>query len=156
MDRFTLAVGGGVLALIVAALAVAMLVRSSATPPDLTTPSGTALAYALAVRRGEQQAAWDLLAPSEQARLDRERFLARASDSSAQNVYLTTDDERIDPDGGASVVLVRTFPRSGGLFSTGDSFSTRTTVRLIRVDGDWRISVPPDQYSLSLAEDKRP
>ena len=74
MDRFTLAVGGGVLALIVAALAAAMLVRTSATPPDLTTPSGTALAYALAVRGGEQQAAWDLLAPSEQARLDRDRF----------------------------------------------------------------------------------
>ena len=111
MDRLTLAVGGGVLALIVAGLAAAMLVRTSATPPDLTTPSGTTLAYALAVRGGDQQAAWELLAPSEQARLNRGRFLARPSDSIARNVYLTTEDERIDPDGSASVILVRTFPR---------------------------------------------
>jgi hypothetical protein len=155
MDRFTLAVVGGVLALIAAALAAALLVRHSAAPPDLSTPSGTVLAYALAERRGDPGAAWDLLAPAEQVRLDHDRFLARASSAGDDNVYLTTEDERLDADG-ASVVLVRTYLDTDGLFDSHASYSSRTTVRLVRIDQDWRISVPPDVYSLSLSQDTRP
>jgi hypothetical protein len=157
MDRFTLAVVGGVLALIAAAIAAALLVRGSAAPPDLSTPSGTVLAYAQAERRGDAHTAWGLLAPAEQSRLDRDRFLARAADASDKNVYLTTEDERLDADG-ASVVLVRTYlDADGGLFGGGhSSYRTRRTVRLVRVDQDWRISVPPDVYSLTLSQDPRP
>jgi hypothetical protein len=155
MDRFTLAVVSGVLALIVVALAAATLVRGSATPPDLSTPGGTVLAYALAERRGDPQTAWDLLAPSEQARLDRDRFLARTADTTEDSAYLTIQDERIDADG-ASVILVRTYANSGGLFGARSSYSSRAAVRLVQVNQDWRISVPPDEYSLTLAESKRP
>jgi hypothetical protein len=156
MDRFTLAFVGGIVALVAAALAAALLVRGSAAPPDLSTPSGTVLAYALAERRGDAHTAWDLLAPAEQARLDRDRFLAGASNASDDDVYLTTDDERLDVDG-ASVVLVRTYlDADGGLFGAHSSYSTRTAVRLVRIDQDWRISVPPDVHSLTLSQDTRP
>ena len=151
MDKFTLAVVGGVLGLIGVALVAALLIRGSAAPPDLSTPSGTVLAYALAQRRGDPHTAWDLLAPSEQARLDHDRFLARSANASDDNVYLTTEDERTEADG-ASVVLVRTISNRG-LFGTRSSFSSRTTVRLIRVDDQWRISAAPDTFGLSLSRD---
>jgi hypothetical protein len=154
MDRFTLIVAGGVTGLIAAALVAAVVVRGSASPPDLSTPSGTVLAYALAQRRGDPHTAWDLLAPSEQARLDRDRFLARAASTSSDNAYLTTEDERIDADG-ASVVLVRTYT-STGLFGARSTYSSRTTVRLVRAGENWRISVPPDVYGLSLSQDTHP
>ncbi|MBV9597611.1 MAG: hypothetical protein JOZ87_12195 [Chloroflexi bacterium] len=151
MDRSTLAVVGVTLALIAASLAAAVLVRARATPPDLSTPGGAVLAYAQAERRGDPTTAWDLLAPDEQARLDRDRFLARTAEV-GDNTYLSTEDERIDADAaGASVVLVTTYPRAT-LFGASTSFSTRATVRLVRVNQEWRISVPPDAYSLTLSE----
>jgi hypothetical protein len=147
VDRFTWAVVGGVLALVVGGLVVAAVTRSRAAPPDLSTPSGVVLAYALAEQRGDPQAAWDLLARSAQARGDHDRFLARAGNVGNDRTYLSTEDDRTDGDG-ASVVLVRTFPASNGLFS-GYGFSNRTTVRLVREDDTWRISVPPDEFLLT-------
>ncbi|MBV9577217.1 MAG: hypothetical protein JO057_01360 [Chloroflexi bacterium] len=154
MDRFTLAIVGGVLALIGAGLVAAIVVRASAAAPDLSTPSGTVLAYASAERRGDTLAAWDLLAPAEQARLDRDRFLAQASDGDAQSVYLSTDDEHIDPDAaGASVVLVRTYPGTH-LLGAPNSYTVRSPARVVRIDQHWRISVPPDANSLSLSRNE--
>jgi hypothetical protein len=146
MDRFTLAVVGGVLALVVVGLASAALLRDRAAPPDLTTPSGVVLAYALAEQRGDTQTAWDLLAASAHARADRERFLARAG--TTDSAYLTTEDERVEG-ASASVVLVRTTPPSGGIFGS-PSYSSRATARLVSEGTPpvWRISVPPDDYAL--------
>jgi hypothetical protein len=158
MDRFTLAVVGGVLALVLAALGAAVVVRGSSAPPDLSTPSGTVLAYSLAERQGDPQTAWDLLDPSVQARADHTHFLATASDSFGDAPYLTTEDERIDATG-ASVVLVRTYSNRGGVFGGGDnSYSSRSTIRLVRSSSDsgWRITAPPDPYTLGLSEDKHP
>ena len=78
MDRFTWIVVGGVLGLVVVGLSAATFLRGREAPPDLNTPAGVVLAYALAERRGDPQTAWDLLAPSAQARIDHDRFLARA------------------------------------------------------------------------------
>ncbi len=146
MDRFTLAVVGGVLALVVVGLAAAAVLRDRAQPPDPTTPGGVVLTYELAEQRGDPQTAWDLLAASAQAKADHERFLAFAGHP--DTAYLTTENEQIDSLG-ASVVLVRTTPASGGIFG-GSSYSSRTTVRLVAEGSPsaWRISVPPDDYLL--------
>ena len=150
MDRFTLAVVGGVLALVAAGLIAAASLRTqTASPPDLTTPRGVALAYALAEQRGDPQAAWDLLATSTQQRGDRERFLARAGSSEPDKTFITTEDERLNGDG-ASVVLVRTYAGTGGIFGR-TSYTDRTTVRLTRESDNWRITVPPDDYLLVSA-----
>lgn len=146
MDRFTLGVVGGVLALVVAGLVAAAILRGHSPPPDLSTPSGVVLAYALAEQQRDGQAAWDLLASSVQARNNRDEFLVRFGNIGHDREYLTTEDERIDADG-ASVVLVRTNPPSGGLFGSSSS-SYRTTVRLVREVDGWRITVPPDPYVL--------
>jgi hypothetical protein len=149
MDRLTWIVVGGVVGLVVVGLAAAAFGRGREAPPDLHTPGGVVLAYALAEQRGDPQTAWDLLAPSAQARADHDRFLARAGShgSGGDREYLTTEDERIDADG-ASVVLVQTYAGSGGFFGS-NSYASRSTVRLTRQGSDWRIVVPPDDYLLS-------
>jgi hypothetical protein len=148
MDRFTWIVVGSVVGLVVIGLAAAALLRGREAPPDLNTPAGVVLAYALAEQRGDPQTAWDLLATSVQARTDHNRFLARAgSRGGGDREYLTTEDERIDTDG-ASVVLVRTYTGSGAVFGSS-SYANRTTVRLTRQGADWRIVVPPDDYLIS-------
>jgi hypothetical protein len=139
---------GGVVGLVVIGLTAAALVRGHEAPPNLQTPGGVVLAYALAEQRGDPQTAWDLLATSAQARADHDRFLARAtSRGRGESQYLTIEDERIDADG-ASVVLVQTTPGSRDFFSNS-SYTNRTTVRLTRQGADWRIVVPPDDYMLS-------
>jgi hypothetical protein len=148
MDRFTVALVGGVLALVVAGLGAAAIVRGRETPPDLSTPRGVTLAYALAEQRGDGQTAWDLLAPSAQARGDRDRFLARVGNQGNTREYLTVDDEQIQADA-ATVVLVRSYPGSVGIFGAGSNAS-RSTVRLARETTGWRITAPPDDYNLFL------
>ena len=53
MDRFTWTVVGGVVGLVVIGLAAATFARGREAPPDLTTPAGVVLAYALAEQRGK-------------------------------------------------------------------------------------------------------
>jgi len=146
MDRFTVAVVGGVLALVVAGLVAAAVLRGHAPEPDLGTPSGIVLAYGLAEQRGDGQAAWELLATSIQTRNSRDQFLVRFGGHGRGPEYLTTEDERIDADG-ASVTMVRTYPGSGGIFG-GNGYTSRNTVRLAREAAGWRITVPPDPYVL--------
>jgi hypothetical protein len=147
MDRFTLAVVGGVLALVAAGLVTAATLRGQvSSAPDLSTPGGVALAYALAEQRGDAQTAWDLLASPTQQRADRDRFLARAGHTQPDNTYLSIDDNRVDGDT-ASVTLVETYPGSGGIFGR-TSYTSRATVRLAREPAGWRITVPPDDFLL--------
>ena len=92
MDRFTVAVVGGVLALVVAGLVAAAVVRGRAPQPDLGTPSGIVLTYGLAEQRGDGQAAWELLASSVQTRNSRDQFLVRFTSRGSEPEYLSTED----------------------------------------------------------------
>jgi hypothetical protein len=149
VDKVTLALLAAVLGLVAVGLTVAVVVGQRATPPDPNTPGGVVLAYIQAEQRGDAVTAWNMLASSAQARGDREWFLARAGTSEPGEAFFSTEDAHTD-DTGASVVLVRTTPGSVGLFGNR-SYSSRSTVRLAREDGAWRISVPPDDYLLTSA-----
>lgn len=147
MDRFTAAIVAGVLLLVVAGVGTALVLQGRETPPDLATPSGVALAYELALQRGKPDRAWDLLAASVQARAERDQFLLRAGTHYREDrMRLLVEDERIEGDT-ARVDLVQVYPSSGGPFGLGGgSYSTRQNVQLVREDGAWRISVPPDPW----------
>jgi hypothetical protein len=147
MDKFTIAVVGGVIGLVVAGLVAAAVLRGTSPQPDLSTPSGVVVAYGLAEERRDGQAAWELLATSVQTRTDRDQFLARFGNRGTTREYLTTEDERIDSDG-ASVVLVRTYPASATIFGSG-SYSGRYPIRLVRESSGWRIVSPPDPFVLT-------
>src|SRR5207302_4239387 len=95
--------------------------------PDLNTPSGVVVAYALAVQRQDHVTAWNLLSSSLKARNTRESFLARPA--VVENLALNTDNEQIDGDT-ARVTLIRTYP-ARGLF--GDfQHQTHDNVVLVR------------------------
>jgi hypothetical protein len=154
MDRLTWTIVGGVLSLVAAGLILASVARDQAPPPDLSTPSGVVVAYALAEQRGDGSAAWNLLASTAQARGDRDHFVAGASGRADERASLTTENERVDGDS-ATVVVVRTETASRGLLGSGSS-SYRNTVALVREDGHWRISVPPDEYLLFRVRGAQP
>lgn len=152
MDRLTSLVVASVLGLVVLALAAAAFFRGREATPDLTTPAGVVLAYALAEQRQDPQPAWDLLATSAQARFDHDRFLALAGSrgnerSSSTREYFTTENEHVTADA-ATVVLVHTYVGSVGFFGSR-TYSNTNTVSLTRQGADWRITIPPsDDYLL--------
>ena len=150
MDRPTLAFVGSILALIAIGFAVVFLyLRGPSPQPDLATPAGVTLALALAERHGDADTAWDLLAPSVQARSDRETFHTRFPNHHSEDdaPFLSTEDEHIDGDS-ARLVLVETYPGSTDLLGTSRSSDRRQTVWLTRTADGWRITVPPDQLRL--------
>jgi len=150
MTRFTWGIVIGVLGLVAVALGLAFLSPGRDVAPDLSTPEGVTLAYAIALQRGDLDQAWGLLAQSTQAQTTKDRFITRAEGirGSYQRARLNVQDVRIEGDT-ARVDVVRSVPSSGGLFGLGsDSFSTTNTVRLIREGGQWRITTPPDPFLL--------
>jgi hypothetical protein len=150
VTRSTWAIVGGVLGLVALALGLAVVMPSRQPPPDLTTPDGVTLAYALAVQRGDLDQAWDLLSTSAKAQATRERFITRAEAirNSYERARLSVEDVRAEGET-ARVDMVRTYPSSGGPFGFGsNSYSNRSTVRLVREAGQWRISTPPDPFLL--------
>jgi hypothetical protein len=154
VTRSTWAIVGGVLGLVVLALVLAAVMPSRQPAPDLTTPDGTTLAYAVAVQRGDLDQAWDLLATSAKTQVSRDRFITRAEAlrGSYERARLSSEDARTEGDT-ARVDLVRTYPSSGGPFGLGSSsYSNRSTVRLVRENGQWRIATPPDPFVI----DKQP
>lgn len=150
MDRFTWGIAAGVLALVVAAVAVAAVERGRAVPPDLGTPAGVVLAYEQALQRGDAERAWELLSTTAQASTRKERFLTRAGVGRPRDdrVRLSVENQQPLDAETATVELVRSYTGSGGPFGFGGSGQSRTTVRLKLEGGQWRISAPPEPYLL--------
>jgi len=151
VTRFTWAIVGGVVGLVALALVLAFLSPTREPTPDLSTPDGVTLAYALAVQRSDLDRAWELLAESAKGQTTKDRFIARVEGfrSGYQRARLSVEDVRVEGDT-ARVDLVRTYPSSGGLLGLGgaNSYSNRNTVRLSRENGQWRITTPPDPFVL--------
>jgi hypothetical protein len=151
VTRFTWAIVVGVLVLVGASVALAVVVRGRESPPDLSTPAGVTLAYALAFQRGDFPAAWDLLAESTKAKTTREEFLLRASGfrSTYDQARMSVEDAQ-DNGSTARVELVRTYSGARGPFGLfGGEYANRSSVQLTREPDGWRILVPPDPFVLT-------
>ncbi len=151
MDRFTWSVVAGVLALVVAGVAAAVLLGRSDAQPNLSMPGGVALAYALAMERGDADQAWNLLATSAQSQTTKERFFQRAGGPRRpdERVRLTTENEQVQGDK-ATLDLVRTYDGGSGPLGFGSGpVSLRSPVRLALESGQWRIVVPPDPFVIA-------
>lgn len=153
MDRFTWGVVVAVLVLVAAGVGTAVAVRGREVPPDLSTPAGVTLAYALAVQRNDGPAAWDLLAAATQAGARREQFIQRVAARSGwdDRARVSIEDERIQGQNSATVTLVRSRPGGGGAASWlfGDSgYTARNTVTLVLEGGQWKVRTTPDPHLL--------
>jgi hypothetical protein len=150
VTRFTWGIVIGVLVLVAVSVGLAIALPRTQPTPDISTPDGVVLAYGLAMQRGEPEAAWDLLSSGAQAPTTRDRFVTRASGLTGayERARLSVEDVHVEGTT-ARVDLVRTYARSGGPFGLGGGASSTTNVvRLVRENGNWRISTPPDAFVL--------
>ncbi len=148
MDRFTGWIGVGVLALVAVAI---VLIRLPAVGPaetsDPASPEGVTRSWLVAIDDGRPEDAWPLLAPRTQARETRDDFLRRMTrprDSSTSRS--TIAGSRVSGD--EAVVEVsrsRSQSREPFLFWTGGAPTDKVVARLERIDGSWRLSVPPGE-----------
>jgi hypothetical protein len=147
MDRFTWGVVAGAVVLVVAGLVSVLLLPRTVPPPDLTRPEGVVRTYVQAMDDGRPEDAWDLLATSARAGVTRDEFIRRATTfRRGQASRLAFEQVDVSP-AAARVELARTYSGGGGLFGPS-SYTERSTVRLDREDGAWRITVPPDAHLL--------
>ena len=148
MDRFTWGIVVGALVLVIAGLGTVVLTQRQAPPPDLSQPEGIVRAYVEALDSGHPEQAWDLLAASARSGSTRDSFIARATASSSgrQREGRLTIESVVVEGSVSRVELARTFDSGGGLFGASGQYTNRSTVRLEREAGQWRITVPPEPY----------
>lgn len=146
MDRFTGWIGVAVLALVAAAI---VLSRSSASRPaetsDLTSPEGVTRAWLVAVANGRPEDAWPLLAPRIQARETRDDFLRRMTRTSGnRSARASIASSRITGDEAVVEASLSRTPSIDPFFIwTHGALTDRVVTRLERIDGLWRVTVPP-------------
>jgi len=149
-DRFLLAIVGGTALLVVVSVVLVLTVgRSRPAPPaDPTSPAGVVQAYVEAVRAGDVEQARTYL--TDQARADfddrnRTNSIRPTADDHVRIVVETvaTTDTTAD----VNVTISRFYTRSDPFSSGTSHYDVRA--RLVREDGAWRISQPPQAYELS-------
>ena len=141
LDRFTLGIAVGVVALVVALFLVVLGQPTDAGPVDESRPAGVVHNYYLALLRDDPKTAYAYLSADAQARLPYERFAARPAYRGPQR-RLRIDEEHLEGD--TARVLVRWTYTSGGFFpfSTGE-YSNEQTIVLRLENGAWKIAQQP-------------
>jgi hypothetical protein len=147
MDRFTWGVVVGAVLLVIVGLASVTLLQRTAPPPDLSRPEGVVRAYVVAMEEGRPEVAWDLLAAPARADVTRDEFIRRATTFRRGQASRLAIEQVAVEGSTARIELARTFG-GGGLFGPS-SYTERSTVRLEREGGSWRITVPPDAHLIS-------
>ena len=146
MDRFTGWIGVAVLALVVAAIFMSRSPAIGKTETvDTTSPEGVTRTWLAAIDDGRPEDAWPLLAPRTQARETRDDFLRRRTRTSGnRSARATIASSRITGDEAVvEVSLSRTPLNDPFFFWTRGAPTDRVVARLERIDGVWRLTVPP-------------
>jgi hypothetical protein len=147
VDRFTWGVVVGAVALVVAGIVLVLALRRAPGQADLTRPEGVVLAYVEALDAGRYEDAWELLARQQQMDVPRDEFVRQAAmrfPGRRREGRVRIDSVAVEGTT-ARVELSRTYSSGGGLFGPS-SYSTEQSARLERQGGDWRITVPPDDF----------
>jgi hypothetical protein len=157
MERWTLSLVVAIVAICVVALAVAIGVRATQPPPDLTTPEGVATAYILAIQQRDPDRAWDLLDSPQAVGSFGPRGETPTREAFRQQVlnFPRPENRRLrilgaTPSGETARVEIQvTFLPSGPPFLGMGSGMTQTRiVELRRREGTWRITSTPPIWDL--------
>ena len=149
-DRFLLAIVGGTLLLVLVSVIIVFTVGRARPAPnvDPNSPAGVVQSYVEAIRAGDVEKARGYL--TRQAQID-------SDTRQRQNPLRPNPDDRMRivvetvsaTDTTADVKLtISHFYGRNDPFSAGTSHRD-TTVRLVREDGVWKISQPPQAYELT-------
>lgn len=151
-DRFLLAIVGGVILLILVSVVLVLTTRSPrpAPPADPASVVGVVQGYVEATRAGDGEKARSFLSRDARAQ-------AEARNRQNPNTYSPAFDDNVriiveattqtDTTAEAKVTISRFYGRSDP-FSSGVSHRT-VTVKLIREDGQWRITQPTEPYQFN-------
>jgi hypothetical protein len=145
-DRFLLGIVAGTVLLVVVSIVVVLMVgRSRPTPPaDPASPAGVVQAYIEAWRVGDVERAHSYLtreARAEAESRDRTTYRPSADDNNrivVETVSMTGTTAEVK-------VTISRFQARSDPFSAG-TYHRDVTVRLLREDGEWRISRPIEPY----------
>lgn len=143
MDPSLLAIGGGVLALVVLAVVAVLLLGSrDATDLPADSPEGVVQRYLAAFEEGDHDAAWALFSAEVQERVPLDEYRRAADgfgpygDMGSRRVLF--DGAEIDGDEARVRLTIEEFYDSGP-FGGGETFRSARDIRLVREDGAWRI-----------------
>ncbi|MCC7370844.1 MAG: hypothetical protein IT306_20695 [Chloroflexi bacterium] len=151
-DRFLVGIVVGAVLLIVAGLVVGVLLRTprTAPPADPASVAGVVQAHIEAVRTNDTEKARSYLTREARAQAEaRERqnptTYRPTYDNSVRIIVEAT--EQTETTAEARITVSRFYARSDP-FSSSTSHRTYT-VKLIREDGQWRLTQPVDSYMLT-------
>lgn len=147
-DRFTWIAIGVVIVLVVAAIATVTLTdgrgwQGSSTFVDPQAPAAPVVNAFVALENGELYTARDQYSEdvlSEISREDFDPFTGRGGDRGARRLRIL--EQEIDPENSdrALVTFVQDGYSRSGLFGSGNTWSRRAVVEVVREDGQWKIN----------------
>jgi hypothetical protein len=152
-DRFLIAIVAGIVLLVIAVLALALLRPNQPTYQPDDTPEGAAYNYLLALELEDYERAYGYLAPTLPGYPDDADAFARNVEGNRWSFGYYDDEvslavEAVDVSGDkANVVVRRTTFRRGGLFDSGQ-YSSTFEMALRRQGGAWKVT-SSDRYWVS-------
>jgi hypothetical protein len=149
-DRFLLAIVGGTLLLVVIGVAlVFVLGRSRSTSPaDPNSPVGIVQAYIEAVRAGDAERARSYLTGPGLDEFDRQTRITPLRPTADEHLRIVVDTTSVTDSAAEVRVTVSRFYTRSDPFSSGTSHRD-IIVRLVRDNGVWKLSQPPQPYELA-------
>lgn len=139
-ERFVLVAGGAVLAVVVLAVAVIVALGGPERADyDPASPEGVVQRYLEATRRGDDDAARELLSERARQQIDANGGISKYRPAYDDDRLVTL--ERTEVNGDRATVWLRIQDSSGSGLSL-DRYSWTMTIPLVREDGDWLIDDP--------------
>ena len=140
LDRFTLSITVGALALVALLCAVILTRPNESQPLDEARPAGVVHNFYLARLRNDPKTAYGYLSAEAQTKQSYERFAAMSPNQRSER-RLRIDDERVEGD--TARVTVRWTSASGGFFPFSSPEYTNTQTIVLRREGEsWKLTQP--------------
>jgi hypothetical protein len=149
-DRFLLAIVGGVILLIVISIVVVFMTRSPqpVPPADPASIVGVVQGYVEAARAGDGEKARSYLTREARAQAESQANRNQYHPANDDNVRIIVEATSETESAAEAKVTVSRFYARSDPFSSSTSHRT-VTVRLIREDGQWRITQPLASYQFN-------
>jgi hypothetical protein len=148
-DRFLLAIVVGTLLLVLVSIALVFAFgRGRPAPPaDPNSPAGVTQAYIEAVRAGDTEKARGYLTRQALEEFDRQTRVSPLRPTADEHLRIVFETTSMTDTSAEVKVTVSRFYARGDPFSSGTSHHDIIT-RLIRQDGVWKLSQPPQPYEI--------
>lgn len=145
VDRSLLAIGGGIVALVVVAvIAIVLLGSREAAPFPADTPEGIVQRHLAAVDDEDYEAARGYLSAAVRAEVSLEQYRRAAQDygyETGGSRRVLFDRSEVDGDRARVWLTVEEY-YDGGPFGGGNTYRSTREISLVREAGEWRIDQP--------------